>query len=349
MLPPDLIREVDRLATTFLSGRAALFAERIDDGRIVDGHADLLADDIFCLPDGPVVLDCLDFDDKLRYVDGIDDAAFLAMDLEYLGRRDLADYFLGRYRSLADDSAPAALQHFYIAYRAAVRAKTDCLRFVQRDDGASEDALRHLDIALEHLGAAAVRLILVGGGPGTGKTTLAHRLAERVPAQVISTDDIRRELQQSGVISGERGVLNAGLYTAENVAAVYDAVLQRAQRHLRRGESVILDGTWADPQQRRRARELADATSASMTELVCTAPQRTATHRIETRTETASDATPQIAAALSARDDGWPEAHRLDTSRHRTRPSTTPKNSAVRRFGGPAANRRTGDRSAHPI
>jgi hypothetical protein len=30
----------------------------------VDGHGDLLADDICCLEDGPRILDCLDFDDR---------------------------------------------------------------------------------------------------------------------------------------------------------------------------------------------------------------------------------------------------------------------------------------------
>lgn len=314
VLPPEPMREADQLATRFLSGRKALFAERIAERRMVDGHADLLADDIFCLPSGPVLLDCLDFDDELRYLDGIDDAAFLAMDLEFHRRKDLADRFLAAYRERAADPAPTALQHFYIAYRAVVRAKTDCLRFTQGRRDATEDALRHLDIATEHLRAGTVRLVLVGGGPGTGKTTVARQLAERVAAHVISTDDVRRQLHRSGSITGEPGTLHAGLYSAENVARVYDAVLQRARQRLARGESVILDGTWGDAQHRRRARELATATSSSMTELVCVAPQHTAADRIETRTASTSDATPQIAAALSGRDQ-WAEAHRLDTSR----------------------------------
>ena len=130
-----------------------LFAQRITDRRIVDGHADLLADDIFCMPDGPVVLDCLEFDDGLRYVDGIDDAAFLAMDLEFLGRKDLGEFFLERYCQLSGDPAPAALMDFYIAYRAIVRAKVDCVRFAQGRYEALADARRHLDIALDHLRA----------------------------------------------------------------------------------------------------------------------------------------------------------------------------------------------------
>ena len=65
-LEPAVIDETERLALRFLAGRAPLFDARIRDGRIVDGHGDLLADDIFCLDDGPRILDCLDFDDRLR-------------------------------------------------------------------------------------------------------------------------------------------------------------------------------------------------------------------------------------------------------------------------------------------
>ena len=252
--------EVQRLAKQFIDGRAVLFAQRITDRRIVDGHADLLADDIFCMPGGPVVLDCLEFDDDLRYVDGIDDAAFLAMDLEFLGRKDLGEFFLERYRQLAGDNAPPALMDFYIAYRAVVRAKVDCVRFAQGRHEAAADARRHLDIALDHLRAGTVRLVLIGGGPGTGKTTLAHALAEQIRAQVISTDDVRRQLQQEGVIGGTAGVLDAGLYTPENVSAVYDEVLRRAHLYWVAAQSVILDGTWRDTRQRQRARELADET-----------------------------------------------------------------------------------------
>ena len=97
-LDPEMVDETRRLAIDFVAGRSVLFARRIAERRIVDGHADLLADDIFCLDDGPELLDCLEFDDRLRYVDTIDDAAFLAMDLEFLGRPDLGDHFLATLR-----------------------------------------------------------------------------------------------------------------------------------------------------------------------------------------------------------------------------------------------------------
>ena len=100
----------------------SLFDRRIAGGRIVDGHADLLADDIFCMP-GPSATGLLGFDDRLRYVDVADDLAFLAMDLEFLGRPDLAEVFANRYAQFSGDDAPVALRHFYIAYRAGVRGQ----------------------------------------------------------------------------------------------------------------------------------------------------------------------------------------------------------------------------------
>ena len=213
----ESVAQVTRLVDQFIAGRAALFEKRLGEGRIIDGHGDLLADDIFCVPEGPALLDCLEFDDQLRYVDGIDDAAFLAMDLEFLGRSDLGDAFIDEYRRRANDPAPSSLTNFYVAYRAVVRAKVDCILVTQGHQDARAHARRHIDIALKRLRTATVRLVLVGGGPGTGKTTLSRGLSERVDAQVISTDDTRRQLQQAGSSFGAAGELGQGLYSRENV------------------------------------------------------------------------------------------------------------------------------------
>lgn len=315
IISAESIGDVVRLVTKFISGRGSLFAQRIAERRIVDGHADLLADDIFCTPDGPALLDCLEFDSHLRYVDGIDDAAFLAMDLEFLGRKELAEHFLDEYCRRADDPAPRSLVDFYIAYRAVVRAKVDCIRVAQGHQDAEEDACRHIAIALEHLRASTVRLIVIGGGPGTGKTTLSRALAQEIGAQVISTDDVRRELQQTGAITGRAGELDAGLYGPENVSLVYDEMLRRAQLSLSGGRSVILDGTWRDTHQRERARELASETTSLIVEFSCSLPPEEASARIERRRRSTSDATPEIAVALAELDADWQGTHQIDTSR----------------------------------
>jgi uncharacterized protein len=311
---PESIRRIQHLVDEFLSGRALLFKRRVEEGCIVDGHADLLADDIFLVDGEPALLDCLEFDDELRYIDRIDDAAFLAMDLEFLGREDLADYFLERYAAHSADTASSSLRDFYIAYRAAVRAKVDCVRLSQGKSEAAADAARHLTIATQHLENSAVRLALIGGSPGTGKSTLAHALAEQVGAQVISTDDARRELREAGVITGDPGVLDSGLYSRDNVTTVYEAVLRQAHLFLGNGQSVILDATWRDPQIRAYAHRLAAETHSQIIELMCSTTVDATLGRIKTRAAGNSDATPEIAAALAARDNGWDTAYPIDTS-----------------------------------
>jgi uncharacterized protein len=123
--------EIALLAHQFLDGRSDLFDDRIPRGAIVDGHGDLTPDDIYCLPDGPRLLDCLEFDDTLRYLDRLDDVAFLAMGLEDLGADAAASALLETWAECVGDPAPPALVHHFIAYRAFGRAKVGSLRGAQ--------------------------------------------------------------------------------------------------------------------------------------------------------------------------------------------------------------------------
>jgi len=136
-----------------------------------------------------------------------------------------------------------------------------------------------------------------------------------VGAEVISTDDVRRELQQSTAIGGEAGTLDSGLYAAEHVSAVYDEVLRRAHTQLANGGSVILDATWRDSRHRGKAEELATKTASALLEIACKAPVGAAADRVRRRQTGNSDATPQIAEALADDYDSWATARRIDTTR----------------------------------
>jgi hypothetical protein len=190
----DEVLELDALAKRYLSGRCPLFARRISEGRALDGHGDLLADDIFMLDDRPRVLDCIEFDDRLRLGDALADVAFLAMDLERLRRPDLAERCLQAYREHANDTWPASLAHHHVAYRAQVRAKVGAIRAGQGDSTATPEARHLLGIARRHLEGGVIRLVLIGGLPGTGKSTLAAGLADALGATVLRSDEVRKEL-----------------------------------------------------------------------------------------------------------------------------------------------------------
>ncbi|KZF16466.1 MULTISPECIES: AAA family ATPase [unclassified Rhodococcus (in: high G+C Gram-positive bacteria)] len=313
LLPPCRLDHLEALSTRYLCGRRSLFDSRIAEGCIVDGHGDLLADDIFVLPDGPKILDCLDFDDQLRFVDILDDSCFLAMDLEFLGYEDLAREFLASIVTKSKDQPPISLIDHYIAYRATVRAKVDALRLQQGDSNSQAALERHLDLADNHLRNGEVRLCLVGGFPGTGKTTLSLALAAHTGATVISSDRVRRELVDAGALRGSADAYQSGLYSPDSVHTVYSEMLDRARDHLSMGESVVLDATWARSRHRREAELLCTSTASTLISLSTSTPLPVAVQRIATRTNTLSDATTATAAAIAQGHDPWPESTAIDT------------------------------------
>lgn len=311
----------EALVARYLDGREPLLHRRIADGWIRDGHGDLQAEDIFVLDDGPRILDCIEFGEDYRWGDVLSDIAFLAMDLERLGRRDLATELLARHKDLTADRWPASLAHHYVAYRAHVRAKVGLLRHAQHDEqvGAEVDAL--VDLSLRHLEQAQVQLVMVGGLPGTGKSTLAAGLGDHLGAVVLRTDEIRRRMADpadtpTAHTSTSDTPTPDGRYRPEQVDAVYRRMADEARQLLGLGEHVVVDATWASAENRDRFRALAGDTSSTLTELRCTLPAAVAAARIEQRRadgEDPSEATSAVAAAMAERFAPWPEAVEVST------------------------------------
>jgi len=317
VLPEDLAERVRELARRYLDGRAALFDQRIAEGKVIDGHGDLLADDIFCLDDGPRILDCVEFDDELRYGDVLADVCFLAMDLERIGAPDLGARFVAWYRELTAETYAPTLAHHYIAFRAHIRAMVACLRGSQGDRAAAGEASALLRIACDHLERGQVALVLVGGHPGTGKSTLAAALADRLGWSVLRSDEVRKDLAGVAHTDHVGAGLRDGLYGPEATAATYRELLDRARRLLQLGEPVVLDASWTDRRHRIEAAALARETFSELVELECTTPTEVAAERLRERARAAvdvSDATPTVAAAMGATADPWPSAQQIDTS-----------------------------------
>ena len=316
VLDGEVVQRVAILAERYLDGRRPLFDERRAAGLVRDGHGDLLADDIFCLDDGPRVLDCIEFDDSLRHGDVLLDVAFLAMDLERIGAPETAARFLALYDEYSGRAHPASLVDHYVAYRAQVRAKVSCVRHEQGVASAAAEARALLSLCLEHLERARVRLILVGGLPGSGKTTVARGLGESLGCPVLSSDEVRKELAGLSPRAHAPAPFGAALYAPERTDETYRELLRRAREALTRGSSVILDASWSDVGWRARAGALAATTSSDLVPLCCSLRDPDAEARLERRTAVpgeASDATPAVRRAMAARWPSWPDALPLAT------------------------------------
>lgn len=309
VIDPSAMDEVELRAHRYIAGRHLLLRRRVDAGLVRDGHGDLQADDIFLLQDGPRLLDCLDFDDRLRHGDVLSDAVFLAMDLERLGRPDLALEFLEAYREFSAESHPGSLQDHYIAYRAQVRAKVSCIRMAQGDTGARAGAEALHRLSVGHLRAGSVRLVLVGGAPGTGKSTLAGLLGERRGWTVLRSDEIRHDVLAQVGDARDR-------YSAHARDLVYTEALARAEHLLAMGESVVLDATWAQARWRAAAADVAARTTSDLYQLRCDVRPDVARQRAEARRLSGADLSEAGAAEVDlvrGHFSAWPDAVTVGT------------------------------------
>ncbi len=309
--------ELRSLVEQYLHGRAQLLLERQQHGRIIDGHGDLRAEHVFCLEDGVRIIDCVAFRDDYRIVDVLNDVAFLAMDIHRLAGRELATYFVNAYDEFSNEHHPSTLAHFFAAYRAHVRAKVAAIRFRQGDPKAASDVTVYHRLALEHMRAAQVRLVLVGGGAGVGKSTVAEGLAHGLQAIWLRSDEIRKAMGGLKADDHAYAQPDEGLYRPEVSNKVYTEMLRQANELLVRGENVVLDATWSKTRHRTEARAMASSAAAHITELCCHTSLAVAKERIARRAASIynpSDATVETADYLASNFDPWAQSTEVDTS-----------------------------------
>jgi aminoglycoside phosphotransferase family enzyme len=121
-LPAGLIRSIDKVQRHFLAARRPLLLHRVRARRIVDGHGDLRPEHIW-LGDPVKIIDCLEFNPRLRAVDPIDEIAFLSLECERLGARWAGEYVRHRTARGLSDGLTEELFLFYRCHRATLRAR----------------------------------------------------------------------------------------------------------------------------------------------------------------------------------------------------------------------------------
>ena len=153
-LLPAARRRLLRAANAgFLDANADLFEARVAAGRVLDGHGDLKPENLFLTADGPVVTDCIEFNDRFRYGDVLVDLGYLTMGLRAAGRADLRKAFLDRFREVGEPDYPEDLLRYYEVYRAVVKGKIEGYRARQPEvpeaerEAARAIAFAHFELA----------------------------------------------------------------------------------------------------------------------------------------------------------------------------------------------------------
>jgi predicted kinase len=246
------------------------------------------------LDDGVAAFDGIEFDPALRWIDVLDDVAFVVMDLFAWGRRDRAFRFLNAWLDRSGDHEGLPALRFSVVYRALVRAMVARLSAAP---GAA--ARRYLDAALAWTQPGDVRLFITHGLPGSGKTFASQRLLEQEGAIRLRSDVERKRLFGLGLLEDSH-VRGLNLYDAQASARTYGQLFNLARMALRAGYPVILDAAFLRRHERAPALALARELAVPLTIVNCEAPVAVLQARLRARTGDASEADVAVLEQLRA-------------------------------------------------
>jgi len=283
------------------------FMHRHNAGFVRECHGDLHLTNLVRLKDAIVPFDCIEFSEGIRFVDVINEVAFLAMDLMVRDRTDLAYRFVNAWLSATGDYAGVRLLRFYIIYRSLVRAKVAAIRHAQ-DSGAQvylDKVTDHVDLAHRMTLNGPPLLGITHGLSGSGKTWLSDQLIPALPCFRVRSDVERKRL------FGESGPVapGSGIYSKQHTENTYARLEQVARDVLSDGWSLIVDAAFLKRPERDRFHDLAEGLGVGFAIIDCQAPESVLRARIERRATEAKDASD---ADLRVLDFQLANAHAID-------------------------------------
>jgi aminoglycoside phosphotransferase family enzyme/predicted kinase len=291
------------LTSDALTNLRPLIESRAQRGMPRDTHGDLHLDHVYVFPERPppadlVIVDCIEFSERFRYADPVADMAFLFMDFLFHGRRDLAEEFAKSYSQVSGDDEGGALLPFYTAYRAAVRGKVEGFELTEQEvpeierEKALARARAHWLLALGELEKPSQKpcLLLVGGLPGTGKSTLAQCLSKRANCCLIRSDVVRKELAGLSSSHRNRFSFKEAIYSPGWTDRTYAECLNRAEKVLFEGKRVLVDATFWEEKKRREFLALAARLAVPSAFVLCRAEPEVIRLRLSQRRNDPSDA-----------------------------------------------------------
>lgn len=125
-------------------------------------------------------------------------------------------------------------------------------------------------------------LFVLCGLPGTGKSTLAKILAEKLNGVWINSDSVRLKLFEKRT------------YSEKEKNFVYEKMFEEAERLLKEKREVVLDATFYRSSLREKARALAERTATTAILVECTLPEDEVRKRIMERKDSESEANFEI-------------------------------------------------------
>jgi uncharacterized protein len=269
--------------------------QRLRQGFIRECHGDLHLGNIVLIQDQAVPFDGIEFNPALRWIDVMSDVAFTVMDLLQQQRADLAYRFLNGYLETTGDYAGLSVLHFYLSYRAMVRAKVAAIRFEQpaltpRAAAKLRTTARgYLNLAESCLKKSNPVLIITHGFPGSGKSTFAQLALERFQAIRLRSDVERKRLYGLDRLADSHQLAGVDLYSAEVTQRTYAQLKLMTRELLLAGCAVVVDAAFITQAERAAFRQLAQEMSIPFVIAAVHASDESLRVRIRLRQQAAND------------------------------------------------------------
>ncbi|MCG3220258.1 MAG: ATP-binding protein [Candidatus Heimdallarchaeota archaeon] len=137
-------------------------------------------------------------------------------------------------------------------------------------------------------------VILLVGLPGTGKSTLARKIARRYRIEHISTDSVRKRIFKD--VRGDS--FGRGSYSVRQRMVVYDTIYYVVYTLLKHGVGCVLDGTFYQERLRSKVKRISERFEAKFLMVIVTCPESLIRRRFEERAKrnrkTLSDADSKV-------------------------------------------------------
>ena len=272
---------------------------RLAMGHIRECHGDLHLGNVLQLGDKTTAFDAIEFDEELRWIDTLDDLAFLAMDLLAHGRRDLAFLLLNAYLEASGDYDGLPALRFFMVSRALVRSLVSALGSAGGIEAAGGcTAAHYMKLAAALARGSDPRLAITHGLPGSGKTFISQLLLEEVGAVRVRSDVERKRLFGLSALQSSRERVPGGIYDAATTQQTYSRMLAVAHTALAAGWPTVVDAAFLCRAERAQFAALAAADAAPFVILDCRAGLPLLHKRIASRKATGRDASEADVAVL---------------------------------------------------
>ena len=287
-ISPAALAAIGAYTNSFYAANKNLFAERIEQRRIRDCHGDLRLDHVHITPDAVTIFDCIEFNDRFRFIDIANDLAFLAMDFDFEREHKLGVLFLRNAARELRDPGILPLGDFYKCYRAFVRGKVESLQ--PNADEHVPRAARYFRLALRYATmGSGPSVLVVMGGIATGKSTVAQQLAREMDWPVFSSDAIRKTLAKIPLTTRTSPELRGKVYSDEMTEKTYAKLVEEGLAALATNSGVILDATFSSRAKRDQLRKECTTAGVRLQLLELEADPREIAKRLQSREKSANE------------------------------------------------------------